>query len=172
MSTSDESVKSTPDQAAAQQLPYQYGIEESAAEAHSFAGNEWQPTAADKSGAWDTYEVSPSSPLVTIRLARSGRPDNTGDQWHPWRPTQVAATLTPPGLPHKDFRSPSVVPLREPRRLSHRLQTSSRVTAGRRQKPAGTRPERREPFRGLRCRSFSLYRPGQRLLSIERGART
>jgi hypothetical protein len=85
------STTSTPKQAAArhfltemrtristQPQPYQYGVEESTAEAHFFAGNEWQPTAADKSAAWDIYEVSPSSPLVMITLAPSGRPDKYG----------------------------------------------------------------------------------------------
>jgi hypothetical protein len=91
MSALDDGLKLTPDQAAAQQfltelrsristqpLPYQYVVEESAAEAHPLAGNEWQLTGTDKSAAWDIYEVSSSSSLVTIRLAPFGRPDKHG----------------------------------------------------------------------------------------------
>ncbi len=51
---------------------------ESASEAHPLANNEWQPTSADKSAACNIYEISPSSPLVMIKLARSGRPDKYG----------------------------------------------------------------------------------------------
>jgi hypothetical protein len=90
MTMPNDDLKPTSDQAAAQQfltelrtristkpLPYQFDVEESAAEAHPFAGNEWRPTAPDKTTA-NIYEVSPSSPLVMIKLGPSGGPNNYG----------------------------------------------------------------------------------------------